>query len=46
MTTLCADEENIVDPSTQCNFECDESPGVPITMTEQQQENDEEIFKK
>ena len=46
MTTLCADEEKIVDPSTQCNFEGDESPGVPITMIEQQQEDDEEILKK
>ena len=46
MTTLYADEENIVEPSTQCNFERDESPRVPVTMTEQKQEDDEEIFKK
>ena len=33
MTTLCADVEKIAKPSNQCNFEGDESPGVPITMT-------------
>ena len=38
MTSLCADEENIVEPSTQCSFEGNESPGVPVTMIEQQQE--------
>ena len=46
MTDLCADEENIAEPSTQCSFERNESPGVPITMKEQEQENDEEIFKR
>ena len=35
MTSLCADEEKIAEPSTQCSFEGKESPGVPITMTEQ-----------
>ena len=35
MTTLCADEEKIAEPSTQCNFEGDESPGILVTMTEQ-----------
>ena len=44
MTSLSVDEEKIAEPSTQCNFEGDESPGVPVTMTKQQQENDEEIF--
>ena len=46
MTSLCVDEEKIVEPSTQCSFEGKESLGVPITMIEQQQENDEEIFKR
>ena len=46
MTTLCADEEKIAEPSNQCNFEGDESPRVPVTMTKQQQEDDEEILKK
>ena len=40
MTTLCVDVEKIAEPSTQCNFEGDESLGVPVTMTEQQQEDD------
>ena len=44
MIGLCADEENIAEPSTQCSFEGNESPGVPITMTKQEQKNDEEIF--
>ena len=46
MTALYADEETIAEPSTQCNFEGNESPGVPVIMTEQQQEDDVEIFKK
>ena len=46
MTTLCANEENITQPSTQCNFEGNESPRVHVIMTEQQQQDDEEIFKK
>ena len=45
MIGLCTDEEKIAEPSTQCSFEVNESPGVPVTMTEQQEE-DEEIFKK
>ena len=44
MTSLCADEENIAEPSTQCSFEGNESPGVPITMTDPEQEDDEDIF--
>ena len=32
MTTLCADEEKIAEASTQCNFEGNESPGVPVIM--------------
>ena len=43
MTTLYADEEKIAEPLTQCKFEHDESLGVPITMTEQQQEDDEDF---
>ena len=46
MTTLYAYEEKIAEPSTQCNFEGNESPGVPVIVTEQQQEYDEDIFKK
>ena len=46
MTTLCADVEKIAEPSNQCNFEGNESLGVPIIMTEQQEEDDEDIFKK
>ena len=46
MTTLGADVEKIIEPSTQCNFRGDEYQGVLVTMTEKQQENDEEIFKK
>ena len=45
MTSFCAKEEKITEPSAQCSFEVNESPGVPVTMTEQQEE-DEEIFKK
>ena len=45
MTSFCAEEEKIVEPSAQCSFEVNESPGVPITMTKQQ-EGYEEIFKK
>ena len=32
MTTLCVDEEKIAEPPTQCNFEGNESPGVPVIM--------------
>ena len=46
MTGLCAEEERIAEPSTKCSFEGNESPGVPITMTEKQKEEDEEIFKR
>ena len=47
MTTgLCVDEENITEPSTQCNFEGNESPAVPVNMTEQEKKNDEDIFKR
>ena len=45
MTSFCAEEERIAEPSAQCSFEVKETPGVPVTMTEQQEE-DEEIFKK
>ena len=45
MASFCVEEENIAEPLAQCIFEVNESPGVPVTMTEQQEE-DEEIFKK
>ena len=46
MTSLCADEERIAEPSTKYSFEGNESSGVPVTMTEQKQEEDENIFKR
>ena len=46
MTSLCPDEERIAEPSTKCSFEGNESPGVPVTMTEKQQEEDEKIFNR
>ena len=46
MKTSCTGEETIAKPSTQFSFEGVESPGAPVTMTEQQQEDDEEFFKK
>ena len=46
MTGLCADEERIAEPSTKCSFEGNESPGVPVTMKEQHQEEVEKIFKR
>ena len=45
MTSFCAEEEKIVEPLVQCSFEVNESPGNPVTMIVQQEE-DEEIFKK
>ena len=45
ITSFCAEKEKIVEPSAQCSFEVNESPGSPVSMTEQQQE-DEETFKK
>ena len=45
MTSFCAEEEKIAETSSQCIFEVNESPGVPVTMIEKQEE-DEEIFKK
>ena len=45
ITSFCAEKEKVAEPSTQCNFEVNESPGAPIAMNEQQEE-DEEIFKK
>ena len=45
MTTFCAEEEQIAEPLAQCSFEVNESPRVPVTMTEKQEE-DKEIFKK
>ena len=32
MTTFCAEEEKIAEPSAQCIFEVNESPGVLVTM--------------
>ena len=46
MTGLCADEERIAEPSAQCSFKGNESPGILVAMTEQQQEEDEDIFKR
>ena len=46
MTGLCADEENIVELSNQYIFEGNESPGVPVTMTEHEKKEDEQIFKR
>ena len=45
MTSFCAEEEKIAEPSSQCSFKVHESPRVLVTMTEKQEE-DEEIFKK
>ena len=45
MIGLCAYEERIAEPSTQCIFKGNESPGIPVAMTERQQQEDEEIFK-
>ena len=45
MKNFCAEEEKIAEPSAQCSFEVNESPGAPVAMTGQQ-EKDEEIFKK
>ena len=45
MTSFCAEEERIAEPSAQCIFEVNESPGVPVTITEQQEE-DKDIFKR
>ena len=46
MTGLCADEERIAEPSAQSSFKGNESPRIPVAMIEQQQEEDEEIFKR
>ena len=45
ITSFCAEKKKVAEPSTQCNFEVNESLGVPVAMTEQLEE-DEEIFKK
>ena len=45
MTSFCVEKEKIAEPSAQCSFEVNESPRVPVTMTEQLDE-DQEIFKK
>ena len=45
ITSFCAEKEKIAEPLAQCSFEVNESPGDPIAMIEQQEE-DEEIFKK
>ena len=34
MTGLCADEERIAEPLAQCSFKGNESPGIPIAITE------------
>ena len=46
MLESCTGKEKIADPSIQCNFEGVESLDIPVTMIEQQKEDDEEIFNK
>ena len=46
MLESCTGKRKIAEPSIQCNFEGVESPDIPVTVTEQQQEDDEDIFKK
>ena len=46
MLAACIGKGKIVDPSIQCSFEGVESSDIPVTMTEQQQEDEEDIFKK
>ena len=45
ITSFCGEKEKVAEPSAQCSFEVNESPGAPIAMTKQQEE-DEEIFNK
>ena len=45
ITNFCAEKEKIAEPSAQCSFEANESPGAPVAMRERHEE-DEEIFKK
>ena len=45
ISSLCVEKGRVVDPSTQCSVEVNESSGVPVAKTEQLEE-DEEIFKK
>ena len=45
MLESCTRKGKIVEPSIQCNFECVEPPYIPIIVTEQQKEDDEEFFK-
>ena len=46
MLESCIGKGKIVEPSIQSNFEGVESPNIAVTVTEQQKEDDEEIFKK
>ena len=46
MLATCTGEGKIAQPSIQCNFEGAESLDIPVTMTKQQREDDEETFKK
>ena len=46
MLESCTGKGKIAEPSIECNFEGVESPDIPVTVTEQQKEDDEEIFKK
>ena len=46
MLAACTGEGKITDPSIQCNFEGVESPYFHVTVIEQQQEDDEQFFKK
>ena len=45
ITSFCVEKEKVAEPSAQCSFEVNESPGALVAMTEKQEE-DEEIFKK
>ena len=46
MLESCTSKGKIADPLIQCNFEGAESLDIPVTTTERQKEDDEEIFKK
>ena len=46
MLESCIGKGKITEPSIQCNFEGVESLDIPVTVTEQKKEDDEEIFKK
>ena len=45
MLESCTKKGKIAEPSIQCNSEGVDSLDIPVTMTKQQNEDDEEIFK-